>query len=941
MLMICFVFTSSAMVVSIVVCRFQCADYAVWQREWLQGEVLEHELAYWRTQLAGAPAALELPTDHPRPPVQSFRGAQHSLSIAASLSHSLKALSQREGVTLFMTLLAAFQTLLSRYSGQDEVVVGTPIAGRNRAEIEPLIGFFVNTLVLRTDLAGDPSFSELLRRVREVSLGAYAHQDVPFEKLVEELQPERDMSRSPLFQVMFAFEHAPAQALKVPALSLTQVGVENRTAKFDLTLSMLEAGEVLGASLEYNTDLFEPESIERMLRHLHRLLEGIVTDPRQRVSELPLLSEAELHQLLYEWNETATAYPSESCIHQLFEAQVERAPEAVAVVYQEEQLSYGELNRRANQLAHYLRSVGVGPESLVGILLDRSLEMVIALLGVLKAGAAYVPLDPQYPLERLSFMIEDARLSLLLTEAELVCEIRLPDRTKVVCLGAEHELWAAQSGENVSVSLSPSNLAYVIYTSGSTGHPKGVLIAHRALVNHSTRMAEYYSLQGTDRVLQFASLSFDVAAEELFPTWLSGATVVFQEQRALASLRDFLSFVEREKLSVINLPTPYWHELVAELPRSESPLPSKLRLVIVGSDQALPEYLGIWQKHVGERIRWINAYGPTEAAITTTTYEPARAHHTQKIHNVPIGRPIANKQVYLLDKHLNPVPVGVVGELYIGGEGLARGYLNRPEMSAERFIPNPFNDGVWTRLYRTGDMGRRLLDGNIELHGRSDQQVKIRGYRIELGEVEAALTEHPEVRGAAATVRAGVHGDKRLVAYLVAAREKPVISEVRKFLRERLPEHMIPSAFAMLDALPLTLNGKVDRQALPAPDMDRPALTGAYVGPHTEMERRLVEVWQEILQVKNVGVHDNFFDLGGHSLSLIQVQVRLQELLERDVPVVEMFRQPTISSLAMYLGQTSNERSLVQESYERAETRRSLRKRKRQFRPADDVKPRL
>jgi len=738
----------------------QYADFAHWQRQWLQGEVLAAHLAYWRQQLAGAPPVLELPTDRPRPAVQTFRGATQLLALPKPLSQKLKALSQRWGVTLFMTLLAAFQTLLYRYTGQSDICVGTPIANRNRSEIEDLIGFFVNMLVLHTDLSGNPSFQELLGRVREVALGAYAHQDLPFEQLVEALQPERSLSHQPLFQVMFVVHDASMTTLELPGLTLSSLEMDSETAKSDLTLSIADGEQGLMGSLEYNTDLFETATITRMLGHFQTLLEGIVANPDQRLSDLPLLTPAERHTLLVEWNDTQVDYPKDVCIHQLFEAQVDRTPDAIAVVFEDKQLTYRELNRRANQVAHHLRSLGVGPDTLVGICVERSLEMVVGLLGILKAGGAYVPLDPAYPQERLAFMLEDSQVPVLLTQQRLV--EKLPEHQAcILCLDTDWELIAQESKENPLSGVRAENLVYTIYTSGSTGTPKGVLIAHQALVNHSITAAKAYQLQPDDRILQFASISFDVAAEEMFPSWLSGSTVVIRPEQLLV-LANFLQFLEQEKLTVLNLPTSYWYEWVSELSHSAAKLPPTLRLVIVGTEQALPEQLALWQKLVGDsasadsfasRVRWINAYGLTEATIGATIYEPVTCQENQQISCVPIGRPIANTLIYLLDQHLNPTPVGVPGELHISGVGLARGYLNRPELTAEKFIPNPFSQEPGARLYKTGDLARYLPNGNIEFLGRIDHQVKLRGFRIELGEIEAVLKQHPAVQEAVVLVK--------------------------------------------------------------------------------------------------------------------------------------------------------------------------------------------
>ncbi|MEH2238958.1 non-ribosomal peptide synthetase [Nostoc sp.] len=897
----------------------QYADFAVWQQQWLQGEVREAQLSYWKQQLSSTPNILELGTDRPRPPIQTDRGAKQSLVLSKPLTEALKTLSQQEKVTLFMMLLAAFQTLLYRYTGQDDIVVGTTISGRNRAEIEGLIGFFVNTLVMRTDLSGTPSFREILNRVREVALGAYTNQDLPFEQLVEKLQPERSLSHTPLFQVMFQLQNTPTTTLELPGLTLSPLEFDKKTTKFDLTLFMVEIKQGLIGTLEYNTDLFNADTITRMLGHFQSLLEGIVANSEQRISDLPLLPKPEQHQLLGEWNNTQTNFiQNKCCIHELFETQVERAsckgvtptPNAIAVVFEDQHLTYQELNTKANKLAHQLRSLGVGPEVLVGICMERSLEMMVGLLGILKAGGAYVPLDPSYPQERLALILEDAKPLVLLTQKHLVAELP-KHKAKVAYIDADWEINASFCGqdytENPSSGVTPENLAYVIYTSGSTGTPKGVLITHQALVNHSIAAAKAYQLQPEDRILQFGSMSFDVTAEELFPSWLSGSTVIIRPNRILA-FANFLQFLEQEKLTVLNLPTAYWHDWVSDLAQTEAPLPSTLRLVIVGTEQTLPEKLALWEKLVGDRIRWLNAYGPTEATIGVTIYEPTTYQENRSIYSVPIGRPIANTQIYLLDRHLNPTPTGVLGELYISGVGIARGYLDRPELTAEKFIPNPFSEKLGTHLYKSGDLARYLPNGDIELLGRIDHQVKIRGFRIELGEIESKLKQHAQVREAVVVVREDEEGDKRLVAYVSPNFEQTLtVTELRSFLQEKLPQYMVPSAFIVLQALPRLSNGKLDRHSLPAPETLRPEIEVAYVMPQTELEQKIATVWQSALNIENIGIHDNFFELGGHSLLMVKVHTQLREISKTDLSLLDLFRYPTISSLAEFFSQAHNQ----------------------------------
>jgi len=896
----------------------QYADFALWQREWLQGEVLETQLNYWKQQLGDDLDVLELPTDHPRPAVYTNNGATQSLKLPKRLADALKALSREEDATLFMTLLAAFQTLLHRYTGQSSISVGTPIANRNRAEIEGLIGFFVNTLVLRTDFSGDPTFRELLGRVREVTLGAYAHQDLPFEMLVEALQPERDMSHTPLFQVMFILQNVPMQGQELPGLTLSQVETHTGTSTFDLTLIMAEGADGLNAALEYNTDLFDAATITRMLGHFQTLLEGIAADPDRRISELPLLTEAERQQLLTEWNDTATDYPQDLCIHQLFEAQAERTPDAVAVVVPpmdgrpRQSLTYRELNQRANQLAHYLRKRGVEPETVVGICVDRSLEMIVGVLGVIKAGGAYLPLDPLYPQERLAYMLEDSDTSIILTQSHLLDRLGATRNTnhesrntkhatrEIICLDTEWEAIAQEPDENPVINTTPENLVYMIYTSGSTGQSKGVMIQHRSLVNAYLAWEDAYQLRSVRSHLQMANFSFDVFSGDLVRALCSGGKLVLCPREWLLDPQRLYELMRQEEVDCAEFVPAVLRHLVQYLDDTGERL-DFMRLLICGSDSW---YVGEYRKFLrfcGPETRLINSFGLTEATIDSSYFESTALDlSTDQV--VPIGRPFANTRLYILDEHLQPVPVGVPGELYVGGPGVARGYHNRPELTKKKFIPDPFSDGPEARLYKTGDLARYLPDGNIEFLGRLDYQVKIRGFRIEPGEIEAVLSGHPAVRDAAVVALEIAPGDKRLAAYVVPAQEPPpTAGELRLFLQERLPDYMVPSAFVLMDALPLTPNGKVDRQALPAPDWSLRQLEGEYVAPRTPVEEVLANIWAQVLGVKQVGVHDNFFELGGHSLLATQLVSRVREAFEIDLPLRNVFESPTVAMLAEHI----------------------------------------
>jgi len=759
----------------------QYADFAHWQREWLQGEVLESQLNYWKQQLSGSLPVLQLPTDYPRPPVQTYPGAYQTLELSPDLTQALQTLSQQEGVTLYMTLLAAFETLLSRYSGQKDIIVGTPIAGRNQVETENLIGFFVNSLAIRTHLSGNPSFRQLLSQVREVTLGAYDHQDLPLEKLIEELNPERDLSRSPLFQVMFAFQNTLSQPWELPGLTITPLEVHSGTSKFDLTLALQETSEGIKGGIEYNTDLFKAETITRMLGHFQVLLEGIVANPEQCLSDLPLLTPDEQHQLLVEWNNTQTDYPNNTCIHQLFESQVERTPDAVAIVFENQQLTYRELNRRANQLAHHLQKLGVKPEVLVGICLERSLEMLVALLAILKAGGAYVPLDPTYPQERRAFMLQDSQVSLLLTTEKIVQNSLSPygkaspntidnkeqfpinpEQLTVICLDKNWETINQENTDNPKSHFNPTNLAYILYTSGSTGFPKGVAIEHRSTVNFINWAQTVFNPEQLAGVLASTSICFDLSVFELFVPLSCGGKVILAENALhLPTLK------AAKDVTLINtVPSA-----IAELLRING-IPDGVKTVnLAGEPLSHQAVQQLYQQTTIEQV--FNLYGPTEATTYSTfTLCVAEQGETQKVSQLPaIGRPIANTEIYVLDSHQKPVPIGVPGQLHIGGVGLARCYLNRTELTQEKFIPNPFDKSKVksqkSKLYKTGDLARYLPDGNIEFLGRIDNQVKIRGFRIELGEIEAVLSQHPSVAQTVVIDREDTPGDKRLVAYLV------------------------------------------------------------------------------------------------------------------------------------------------------------------------------
>lgn len=870
----------------------QYADFAQWQREWLQGvrangcSPLQTQLAYWQKQLEGI-SVLNLPTKQLRPAVPSYRGAKQFLKLPHSLTQALEALSYQEGVTLFMTMLAAFQTLLYRYTQQEDIVVGSPIANRNRSELEGLIGFFVNSLVLRTDFSGKPTFRELLNRVREVTLGAYSHQDLPFEKLVEELHPERDLSRNPLFQVVFSLQNTPIVALELPGLTLSLFEYDCKTAKLDLELHLWQDLDSLKGQMVYSTDLFDDTTITRMLGHFQTLLESIVANPEQRISDLSLLTEEERQELLIDWNNTKKNHPENKCFHQLFEAQMEETPDAIAVVFDKQQLTYRQLNIRANQLAHHLQKLGVVPDVIVGICVERSLEMILTLLGILKAGGAYLPLDPSLPQERLKFMLKDAQVSVLLTQEKLLKHFE-DFSNPIICIDKDWATITQHSQENPTSCVTLDNLAYVIYTSGSTGKPKGVLLQHRGLSNLAASQIEVFNLQPSNHILQFASLSFDASIFEIVMALQTGATLYLANKESLIPGQPLLQLLREKAITHVTLPPA----VLAVLPTESLPA---LQTIICAGESCTDDIVKRWWN---SQRRFFNAYGPTEATVWSTVAEISHI-----IEKPPIGRPIPNTQIYILDKHLQPLPIGITGELYIAGEGLAQGYLNCPELTTEKFVPNPFNDKKGARLYKTGDLARYRPDGNIEFLGRIDNQVKIRGFRIELSEIETVLSHHQSVQKAVVIVKENISGNKYLVAYIVLNVEMQNFSSLlRKFLKEKLPQYTIPKAFVVLDSLPLTASGKVDRYVLTA--LNTPtnhSIDKAFIAPRTPTESSLAEIWAEVLNIERVGIYDNFFDLGGDSLLTVHLMKQIYKHFERELPLSSLFLNPTIESLATSL----------------------------------------
>jgi amino acid adenylation domain-containing protein len=889
----------------------QYADFAVWQRQWLLGEGLEAELGYWRRQLDAVPPPLLLPTDRPRSAARGFAGGDCSRLLPVSLGGELKALAGRERATLFMVLLAGFLTLLYRYTGEEDLVVGVPIANRTRQEIEGLIGFFLNTLVLRTPLAGDLGFSDLLARVREAANGAYAHQDLPLEAVLQAVQPERSLGHAPPFSVMFQVQNLPEPVLEFAGLKLraSRASLQSQLATeiFDLCLVMEPGEEGIVAWVSYNAQLFEKSTLERLLAQLETLLAGAAAAPDRRLDELPLTSPQQRAEVLA-WG-TAAPVPAHLLVHRAFERQAAATPRAVALVAGEEgevTLSYGELDGQANRLAHHLRSLGVGPEVLVALCLERSPGMIVSLLAILKAGGAYVPLDPAYPRERLDYLLADTAAPVLITEQRLLSGFgdEALSRVRTVCLDADRAAIALRPKSAPEDLATAAGLAYIIYTSGSTGRPKGVMVRHGSLASFTAAARAEFAIGPADRVLQFASISFDTSVEEIYPCLTAGGTLVLRGNEMLRSSADFLAACRARGITLLDLPTAFWHGLAADLSeRAAAAWPAALRQVIVGGERVLPERVAAWQRQLGPQARLWNTYGPTESTVSATLFDPASLpSRVDGLREVPIGRPIAGTLAYVLDARLEPAPEGVPGELCLGGAGIARGYLGRPDLTAERFVPDPFAaaDDAGSRLYRTGDLVRWLPAGHLEFLGRTDRQVKIRGFRVELGEIEAALAEHPAVREVAVVAREDQPGERRLVAYVAPHPEwEAAVGELRAFLKERLPDHLVPAAFVSLAVLPLNSSGKVDARALPAPDASRPLLAAGYVPPGTPAEEGVAAIWCEVLGLERVGIHDDFYELGGHSLLLPQVMHRLGREFQIEVPLRSLAEETTVAGLAL------------------------------------------
>ncbi|UKO99561.1 non-ribosomal peptide synthetase [Nostoc sp. UHCC 0870] len=874
----------------------QYGDFAHWQRQCLQGDLLKPEIDYWQQKLSGDLFPLPLTTDYPRPPVLSYRGSRSYMMLPPSLSDALNNFSQQEGCTLFMTLMAAFKVLLYRYTGQEDILLSFSHGGRTQVEVEQLIGPFTKTLALRTSLKDSISFRQFLKQVRNAALEADTYQNVPFEKLTDELGKKSRWGRLPLLQVLFALNppwkgENSLSKIELPELTITSLFgyVYVGETKFDLSLVMRETDQGLRAVFEYNQDLFEGSSIARMLECFQVLLENIATNPDCSLAKLPLLKTEEKQQLLVDCNKTQVDYLTTECLHQLFEVQVKDNPNAIALIVGQQQLTYAELNQRANQLAHYLISLEIKPEILVGICIQPSLEMAVAILAVLKAGAAYTLLDP--------VDLKNAPISLLLTQNGLPIY-----DGRVISLDTDWPVIAAHNSKNPITQVTSANHACVMYLPSLTGPTKSIVLNHSNLVGHSLAIDKTWQLTNRDGVLVFAAKHHHAIIESLFPSWISGATAVLQPPNIENSIPEFLELIAQQKITVVNIPTAFWYELVNDLNLSPQPLPNSLRLVMVGGEKVAQTAYQTWVKLFGEQVQWLNGYGSMETTLTATVYSPESA--TMSINQkteIPIGKPIANTQIYILDHLLQPLPIGVPGEIYIGGIGVAQGYGNHPELTTKKFIPNPFEESKGKRLYRTGDLGRYLPDGNIEYLGCSDKQAKINGFRVDLGEIEALINQHQAITQVVVTAETTPR-HQRLIAYIVPQPEQTINSEdLQSFLAHTLPDHLIPSDFVFLESLPLTANGEVNRRALPNPEVLTPQSSLTYVAPHTPVEQQLAEIWAEVLKLERVGIHDNFFELGGHSLLTVPLVSKIEACFGKKIPLSTILSSPTISQLGEFL----------------------------------------
>ena len=873
--------------------KIQYADYAIWQRERMSGESLERELDYWEEHLRGAPRMIELPTDRPRGAEMNRQGKVVIIELDEEVSEGVRKVSREEGATLYTALMAGLKALLSRLSGQAEITLGTPVAGRSRVEMERMIGFFVNTLALRTEVRGGESYRELLRRVREVVIEGQAHEEAPFEKVVERLQPERSLSHTPLFQVMFSLQTLQTEKREAAAASPERSDELGTAAKFDLNFALVDTGRGVTGSLAFRTDLFDDESAVRIARRFKTLITSVANNPDRKLSEISLLTDEERRLLLVDWNDTRAEYPLQHCLHNLVDIQAQKSPDAFAIVSDEESLTYRELCGRSNRLARRLRGLGARPGDMIALRAFRSVEMVVGMLGILKAGGCYVPIDPAYPQARISFMLEDTGAPIILTQASLL-DSTPQTAARIVCLDRDWPETDVESDGETAETATAESMAYVIYTSGSTGKPKGVMVSHRAICNHLHYRQSVYPLGESDRFLQKASIAFDISVWEIFGALISGACLVPARQDGQQDSRYLVDLIARRSVTTAHFGPS---ALQAVLDEKDIAKCGSLKRVFCGGEPLPP--------HVKEKFHALLdsevyiQYGPTEAAVDVAFW---RAERGDKRRILPIGRPMANTQIYILDSRNQPLPVGMPGELHISGECLANGYLNRPELTAEKFTPNPFSEQPGRRLYKTGDLCRYLPGGEIEFIGRKDGQIKLRGYRIELGEIENALAGAPRVKEAVVEARQNKNGEKRLVAYVVSDGVRVESVELKGYLSERLPEYMVPGVYVELEELPVTANGKIDRRRLPEPEADE----RQYVEPSGEVERAVAEIWAEALGVERVGAEDDFFELGGHSLMAARVISRVRERFRIEVPLRDVYQRPTVANMARLIEATSD-----------------------------------
>jgi len=883
--------------------HIQYSDFSSWQIKRFEEGVYKKDLDFWRNHLQGL-SNLELPLDYPRKQTLTYHGNSKIFILHPEVRNQLVRLCKQYQVTLSTLLLSIYLILLYQYTGQPEIVIGIPVSGRKHPASETLIGMFINTLVIRESLSGNVAFLDFLSRVKTTTLEAITHQDAPFEHLINELQPERNQGRHPLFQVLYNYVNVPQPVSKSSDLEISNMDIHLNVSHYELSLTVLDSDDYISCRFEFNTDLFHPMTIDRFILHYQTIIDSIISEPEIKIKDISLLSKFERKLILEDWNNTDFSFPPSSSINQLIEKQVVENPNQIAVISpanlpntnKDRFLTYNELNNKANQLAHYLRKMGIGPDDPVGISVDRSIEMIVSILGILKAGGAYVPLDPAYPVERLSMMIKDVQLDVLITQQNLVGNYDTQDLS-IICFDSDWDRISLESVKNPRHLTNPENLAYIIYSSGSTGAPKGIMIEHKALLNYSLYKLSRFKIKENDGSLQFSSINFDFSIAEIFPCFICGARLILRTEEVVESISELFELIRKFNVTHINLTTPFWHQVSKYVEAPEVKFPKCLQYITVGGDKLIHEDVWPWQNKFESNPILVNDYGPTETTVSSTVYEIPKDR--KFIKPPPIGRPIYNEKAFILDSYLNPVPIGVTGEIYISGEGVARGYVNRPTATAENFIPNHISSKTGKRLYKTGDLGRYLPDGNIEFIGRIDHQVKIRGYRIELGEIESTLNIHPDVQKAIVIAWDHKSGYKYLIGYIQPVNGKiPIEDDLRLFLLSKLPEYMIPRYFLFLDSFPLTPSGKMDRLGFPKPDNIRPEQGTKYRKPRTVLEKYLLEIWLDILDLDSIGIDDDFFSLGGHSLLVTRIITRIKNEIKIGISIRNLFDFPTISGLA-------------------------------------------